>query len=199
MLKKRERRIFSEFNFQFHIWIKEDQEASLVLEYFVTILQKLIKNLDMSQSCRWRVLLNTPSTPGRCCSSQKGLLYGAAGESRVGIATLKWAGDPKSKIEKLLLSMIIMRSVFFKKLLMKFRYGSSFQPFTFQMEMKWLDVIYQILRSILLSNSSFFIENRQFIMWRFYTRNINLIRDYTRIVANDFSRVCLFKDRLLWI
>ena len=33
--------------------------------------------------------LKSPSTPGRCFSSQKGPLYGASRESRVGIATLK--------------------------------------------------------------------------------------------------------------
>ena len=35
------------------------------------------------------VTFTAPSTPGRCFSSQKGPLYGASRESRVGIATLK--------------------------------------------------------------------------------------------------------------
>ena len=62
----------------------------LVMVYFSKKLSwkksKKHKNLTLVKII-WGVF--PPSTPGCCFSSQKGALYGASGESRVGIATLK--------------------------------------------------------------------------------------------------------------
>ena len=50
----------------------------------------------------------TPSTPGRCFSSQKGPLYGVSRESRVRIATLKEL-VAKNLGERILLIEIVIR------------------------------------------------------------------------------------------